>query len=273
MFLSYKTCGALGAGLLGMAFICSTARADSINYPAGFPSNPPDLTHNGSAQFTNSLLQMTDGGGGEAGSVFSTTALNITSFTTTFTLKDTPVIGSADGVAFVIQDAPQGDAALGPPGGALGYAGIANSIALKFALFTNGGNTSSTGLFTDGQSPDGFPAQNVPLSPINLASGDPLTITLTYNGTTLNELVTDTVTAATFSDSYSVNIPGIVGGSTAFVGFTGSTGAETAIQDIQTWTYNSAAVPEPSTLALLSLGGMCLVSYRWRQRRLSGTKE
>ena len=43
----------------------------------------------------------------------------------------------------------------------------------------------------------------------------------------------------TFSTSWSVNMPNIVGGSTAFVGFTGATGGATAIQEILTWTYVS----------------------------------
>jgi hypothetical protein len=61
--------------------------------------------------------------------------------------------------------------------------------------------------------------------------------TLTYNGTVLMETVTDTVTGATYRNSYSANIPALVGGNTAFVGFGGSTGAASVTEDIKSWTY------------------------------------
>src|SRR5262249_49375020 len=42
-----------------------------------------------------------------------------------------------------------------------------------------------------------------------------------------------------FTTSFKVNIPSVVGGNTAFVGFTGGTGGSTATQEILTWTYSS----------------------------------
>jgi hypothetical protein len=74
-------------------------------------------------------------------------------------------------------------------------------------------------------------------SGINIESGDLMQATLTYNGSTLMETVTDTVTGATYRNSYSINIPAGVGGNTAFVGFGGSSGAATVTQKIQSWTY------------------------------------
>jgi hypothetical protein len=56
---------------------------------------------------------------------------------------------------------------------------------------------------------------------------------ITYNGTTL------TMTNATFTNSRTINIPGPVGGNTAFVGFTAGTGGQTAAQEVITWTYGS----------------------------------
>src|SRR5207247_5401570 len=61
--------------------------------------------------------------------------------------------------------------------------------------------------------------------------------TLAYNGTTLTETITDVNTSAAVTENYTVNIPTIVGGNTAWVGFTGATGGLNAQQDIQTWTY------------------------------------
>ncbi len=209
----------------------------SINHSTGFASHA-DLTANGSAQFVSNVLRMTDGGGGEAGSAFATQRVGVRGFSTTFTLKDQPVNGAADGVSFVIQNDSRGAAALGGGGGGEGYAGILNSLAIKFDQFTHGTHSSSTGLFVNGQSPDSDPTKDVIMSPtINLSSNDPITVTLTYNGTTLTETVHDTVTNATFSHSYTINVPATVGGEVALVGFTGGTGGETSIQDVQTWTY------------------------------------
>ena len=74
-------------------------------------------------------------------------------------------------------------------------------------------------------------------SGINMQSGHLMKATLTYNGTVLMETVTDTVTGATYSNSYTANIPALVGGNTALVGFGGSTGGASVTQNIQSWTY------------------------------------
>ena len=68
----------------------------------------------------------------------------------------------------------------------------------------------------------------MPPVPINLQDTHKKTITLAYDSSTkvLLETIKDDTTNLTFSHTYnSVDIPGNVGGSTAFVGFTGGTGA------------------------------------------------
>ena len=59
-----------------------------------------------------------------------------------------------------------------------------------------------------------------------------------YDGTTLKVTITDTVTQATATQSYAVNIPSLVGGNTGYVGFTGGTGGLTAVQKLLNWTYS-----------------------------------
>ncbi len=71
---------------------------------------------------------------------------------------------------------------------------------------------------------------------VDLHSGDVLQVHLTYDGTTLTMTITDTVTNVTFTTSWPINIPATVGGNTALVGFTASTGLQTTTQVI-TWTY------------------------------------
>ena len=52
-------------------------------------------------------------------------------------------------------------------------------------------------------------------SKIDLHSGDTMSVHMVYNGTTLTLTLSDGVTGAVFSTSWTVNIPSIVGGNTA----------------------------------------------------------
>ena len=74
-----------------------------------------------------------------------------------------------------------------------------------------------------------------------------------------------------------VNIPGIVGGSTAYVGFTGATGGQAAIQDILTWNFvasRQVATPTFKTLQIatraLPVGGV-RVPYTAAMTAANGT--
>ena len=82
-----------------------------------------------------------------------------------------------------------------------------------------------------------IPAINLSTTGINLHSGDYMYVTLTYDGEHLNLTITDAVTLATWSQSFDVNIPAIVGGNTAYAGFTGGDGFYTASQKVTSWTY------------------------------------
>ena len=193
---------------------------------------------------------MTDGGSSEAGSVFSTNAVDVTKFTSQFTFQLTSA--SADGFTFTIQG--DGPTALGPDGGGLGYGadtpggapGIAKSVAVKFDLYSNAGEgPDSTGEYTDGASPT-TPSINLTTSSINLHSGDVFQVVMSYDGTTLNVTITDETTNASASEAYTVNIPQVIGSGTGYVGFTGGTGGETAVQNILTWSFNPTATTLPA---------------------------
>ena len=67
---------------------------------------------------------------------------------------------------------------------------------------------------------------------------------MTYNGTTLTMTITDTANPSqTFTTSWPVNIPSAVGGTSAYVGFTGATGGSMATQQILTWSFASGKPP------------------------------
>ena len=108
------------------------------------------MKFNGSTDLDDFRLQLTNGGLNEAGSAFYATPVNIQSFTTDFTFQlSNP---AADGITFTIQNV--GPNALGVEGGGLGYAGIPESVAIKFDLYNSAGEgVNSTGLYLDGAIP------------------------------------------------------------------------------------------------------------------------
>jgi hypothetical protein len=212
-----------------------------IDQSAGF-SNTSALTANGSAQFAEGVARITNADD-QTGSVFTNNPITIGSFTTSFTIRfhEGTQPNYADGITFVIQaDSPT---ALGLGSVGMGYKTIGNSIAIKLDTFQNPGDPSdsSTGLSENGAAPSGgldTTANNGPL----LNSQDPKLVSLSYNGTALTETITDTLnTQATFTASYNVNIPAVIGSDTAYVGFTGATGDSDywELQDVTSWLFTS----------------------------------
>ena len=180
-------------------------------------------------------LRLTDGNVNEARSAFFTSPVSVEKFATSFNFILTNA--TANGFTFTIQRV--GPTAVGGMGAWLS-GGIAKSVAVKFDLYNNAGEgPDSTGLYLNGVIPN-VPAINLSSTGINLHSGDTFNAQLFYDGATLSVVITDRVTNASVTQTYTVNIPSIVGGSTAYVGFTAGTGAGTAIQDILNWNYASA---------------------------------
>jgi hypothetical protein len=225
----------------------ASATTPVLNFPNGFAGAASQFSFNGtSSKIVASNLQLTDGGKSEAASIFAITPVNVARFTTSFNVQllngTNP---SADGMTFTIQNT--GLKALGGNGGNLAYNGITKSVAVKFDLYSNSGEgANSTGLYTNGANPSTTNSINLTGTGIDLHSGHVLNVSMAYDGTTLLVTIIDTVTQAKATQSYAVNIPAIVGGNTAYVGFTGSTGGLTATQNVLNWTYTvtpAAAAP------------------------------
>ena len=256
---------AVAAGGLPSGVVSATYAIYSIDFSQGFSLADGPIQFNGSTGLDDFRLQLTDGGMSEAGSAFFATPVNIQSFTTDFTFQLSDP--SADGITFTIQNV--GATALGGIGGSLGYGGIGKSVAIKFDLYNNAGEgPDSTGLYTNGASPT-LPAINLSSTGINLHSGDYIDAHLTYDGTDLNLTLTDEITLASWSQSFAINIPAIVGGNTAYVGFTGGTGGLTSSQKLTSWMY-LAGPPAPdysagfNAIGLSLNGGAALYGSRLR---------
>jgi hypothetical protein len=141
-----------------------------------------------------------------------------------------------------------GTTALGANDGGFGYQNIGNSLAVTFKTY-DGSPNSSTGLGMNGS----FTGQ--PSNPLGGSTGinfnngaqaatpDVYQVSLSYSGTTLTETIKDlTTNSPTTTFTYNnVNIQQLVGGNTAYVGFTGGTGGLNVEQDIKTWTFNNGA--------------------------------
>jgi hypothetical protein len=201
------------------------------DYSGGFAD--ATLYLNGGASISGSALLLTDGGGKEGRTAYYSSRINVQSFTTAFVFQLTNA--NADGFTFCIQNS--GSSALGGNGGGLAYTGIPKSVAVKFDLYNNvGEGSNSTGLYTGGANPL-TPSIDLSSTAINLHSGDPINVTVSYDGTTLTMTETDLTNNATATQKYQVNIPQQVGGDTAFIGFTAGTGALTATQEILNWSF------------------------------------
>ncbi len=244
-------------------------------------SGATGLTLNGSTAITDGNLVLTNGGASQAGSVFTSNRVDISGFTSQFTFQTTGTYAYAntgEGFTFTIQG--NGPTALGGTGSALGYGasggngGINNSVAIKFDLNNNSGEgNDSTGLYTNAASPTNVGSINLTSTGINFHSGDIFRVNLTYVGTTLTVVINDLTTNTSSTQNYTVNIPGVIGGSTGYVGFTGATGSQESIQNILSWAYAPTAATSPN--APSGLGGTpasaTSVNLNWTNNAINQT--
>jgi hypothetical protein len=219
---------------------------NTVKLETGF--TPGAMVVNGSAQLNGSVLELTDGGQFEASSAWYATRVNVQNFVTDFTFQVLPSGLTADGFTFALQ--ANDTAALGVAGGPLGYGldtssgtgGIPNSIAVKFDLYDNfGEGIDSTGLYINGASPT-IPAIDMTSSGVDLHSGDLFDVHMIYGSGSLTMTITDAVTHAAFTHTWTIDIPATIGAATAYAGFTGGTGGFTATQNILTWTFGPTPI-------------------------------
>jgi hypothetical protein len=222
-------------------------------FPDPMIANANGLQLNGSALFspTEHILRLNNNFS-QAGSVFTTNRVDTTHFSTTFwvRLHEGTQPNPADGYSFILQG--NSPAALGAGGGGLGYQGIPNSVAIKFDVFNNEGETdNSTGVFVNGHFPGvshGPLDVNVPLdkSVVNIGDQHRKRIDINYDVTTqlLDVVITDEQHdggPTSVHQTYTIDIPSVVGSGGAYVGFGGGTGGLYSLQDILGWVFPPTA--------------------------------
>jgi len=252
------------SGYSNIASVATEDQPPTLDFSNGFGTSQSLLNFAGSAAVgANNTAVLTDGNMNEAGAIWSKSRQTVGRFTCQFTFQATNAV--ANGFTFCLQNA--GKIPVGPDGQDLGYTGIKHSVAIKFD-FQNGAN--ATGLYENGAQPaaDGH-AVDMGSAGIDLHSGDIFLVWLVYDDGLLTETVTDTQTNATFTYTYPpVNIPKAIGSGTAFVGFTGGTGSQTATESIRTWHFAPipAHAPAPPATPTAKVASATEIDLHWKDQ-------
>lgn len=192
----------------------------------------------------------------ESRSIFYTIRQDITQFTASYTFEALGDPSAPFGACFVVQNSPGGPQTVARYSASgvttkLGYTDTfgafnrSSAVSMEYGSLTAG--SSSTALYRDG----GVGGGSSDTSPLHLFSGNPIDVTIVYNGTTLRRTFTDRVTGESFQQLSAVNIPSIVGGTTAYVGFVATSGTN---PNTEQWLSNfTFAVPSPGATAVLGM--------------------
>lgn len=239
-------------------------------------------------------------GGSDRGSVFTSSSYGIADasrsqgqgFSAVFEFKILDRAGSTDvgapsgaqqggdGLAFILaavpEDTPPLDSApIGSAGEGLGYLGIGNSVAVEFDTWYNFGRSDPSsnhyGINLNGSVTSAATANES----LQFDNGAKWTAWVDYNGTTLEVRANTTGVRPTAANlSYTLDLASTLGGTSAFIGFSAATGSATGTHQLLGFAFSDtylagglAAVPEPSTWALLILGLGAVAVAGWRRRR------
>jgi len=248
-------------GALAAAALVATANAQcdaSFTFADFSAGGGPlaDLNIVGDATLQSSALRLTPAVGGQRGAAWYQLSRSSVGdgFSTTFQFRVSN--GSADGFAFVIQN--QSDAALGGGGSGMGYAsndasGITRSVAIEIDTFgfSDEFPIPHISIQSDGNNENQF-TDNFSLAHADvgysLDDGQLHQITITYSpGEISVSLDNGAVVLIAPLDLHDVMGSDILFdgdlSECAWIGFTGSTGAAVANQDIISWSFDDTARP------------------------------
>lgn len=252
--LSYRV--AITNNFSGGSPTYSTADAVTVLPYGAFNNNGTNWTIQGTGtanvppqpRIVNNVLTLTDNGQSENGSAFLDAAVVVsTPFQASFTYQ---VVGGfagaqADGACFVLQNDPRGPTALGGGGGGLGVSGIAPSAELELNIYP-GNPLGGEGLaFNINGGIGNYGGQNnLPTAPVVLDTGDHINVIVRYVNNIIHATLTDAETQASFSADFNLNtlgtdLPTILGGNSAYAGFTGADGGVASFQQVSNYRFVS----------------------------------
>jgi hypothetical protein len=189
------------------------------------------------AVVSSNALTLTAGNGNEANAFWYPSPLDLSS-TSGFTVEFSYTASGtrqADGITLAFQT--QGTRALGAAGGALGYAGISGPTAAYQINIYNGHIQGSKFVTTN------TTQSYLATGQVFFNSGNTIQVQLVFDtdSNTVTETLTDTVTGATFTRSYSdIDLAELLG-SVCYIGFTGGDGGESSIQTVSEFSLKSQA--------------------------------
>jgi uncharacterized repeat protein (TIGR01451 family) len=217
-------------------------------------------------------------------------------FTTTFTFQLSHAGFPADGIAFVIQNAPVsnelspgGLSAIGLGGGGIGYDTIPNSLAVEFDTYANGEfndpNANHVAVQSCGTGPNsvthssgefiapcqlGINSSFVLPNEGFLSDGSQHTATISYTPPNCADcsgilnVVLDGVNL--FVEGVSVNLATLLSlnNGTAYVGFTGGTGAASENNDIVSWNFAPTTITKPAPAGQFTIFNFGTYLYKVR---------
>jgi len=246
----------LNGGTLQLAAAGSSDSLNGFGTGAGWTVNNDNIS---SAAFPSSgTLQLTNNGTNQARSAFYSTPLPIAAGTNGFSASfnyNPSGHETAAGFTFVLQGDPRGATALGGVGGNLGYGGgpnstgatvngISPSAAFLFNMDPNAGGGIGFVLTTNGATPSNnntvqYEPTYDPMYGINFNS-DPIEFSFSYDpsSTSLVMIVIDEVTDVIGYIPNQIDLVNLLGGTTGYMGFTGSTGAGSSIMQISSFSYS-----------------------------------
>jgi hypothetical protein len=241
----------------------STAQASVIDLTT--------MTRNVSAVLSGSSLVLTPSVGFRMGTAFIASPFAVqagTTFSASFQFAITdPVLGGADGLAFVVHNDTAGAAAVGGAGGGLGYLGLAPSVAVEFDNYQNLGvdpNGAHIGINLDGSSVSAVTAP----AGVSLDTLPQGFAWIDYDGTMLDVYFSTTNTQP---GGPLLSLPFDIAtlGAQAYFGLTAATGGAAAEHRIDAFTLDVSSpspVPLPASLPALVLGVGALWALGRRRR-------
>jgi len=227
--------------------------------PYGMTGGPMTVSTNGELLLSNGPQQQSAN--------WTKTRVDVRAFHTSFVFQqgdDDPETFWSKGDGFTFALAGSNYPFTGTAGGGLGYQGLTNSVAIKFDLVDNAGEGSnSVGVYTGGATPS-MPGVSLDGSGINLHSGHVFRADIAYDGADLALTLTDiAVPDRTWTGHFAVDIPGALGASTGYVGFTAGTWDLFALQTIKSLTYNEDAPPAPASQPPVITSPAAVSSYSY----------
>lgn len=242
------SCLGVLVGLTGLA--AAPAGAGVFSF-ADF-SDTSRLALVGDSYQSGASLRLYDSGKSLMGAAWYAEPVRVDAFTTTFSFRtsDADHWGGADGFGFIIQSLGTGLETweFGPGAGA---------VAVEFDFYKNPRDVSGNSLevWGDGASPiDGdtsLVSVDLATLGVNMKDGLAHQVTIAYDGAMLHVAI-DGVTVV---EDLAVGLGSARGlDGTAWVGFSGRTGAAHLALDMLDWGFES--IPAPGTIALLGLAGL-----------------